>query len=86
MRFDGVLGGSVEPLDTKMLFDPLEEQFNLPATAIKFGDSQRSRIQAGIAEDPEILKAVELLNSKETVYSILNGSYKGETIFAFYTH
>ncbi|HBH47024.1 MAG TPA: peptidase S41 [Bacteroidales bacterium] len=44
---------------------------------------QKGRIIAGIHDDPEIIKAVEILNDNEAMLSILNGSYDGETIFAF---
>ena len=35
LALDGVLGGAEEPLDAKMLLDPLEEQLDLPAALIK---------------------------------------------------
>ena len=31
LSFHGILGISVEGLDSQVLFDPFEEQFNLPA-------------------------------------------------------
>ena len=40
LGFDGVLGGTEEDFDTKMLFDPFEKQLDLPPAAIKFGDGQ----------------------------------------------
>src|SRR5271169_2546935 len=40
LRLDGVVGGSVERLDPQVLFDPLEEQFYLPAAAVELGDGQ----------------------------------------------
>ena len=36
-----VLGSSEERLDAKMLLDPPEEQFDLPALPIELGDGQR---------------------------------------------
>lgn len=36
----GILGGAVEGLDAQVLFDPFEEQFDLPATAVQFGNGQ----------------------------------------------
>jgi hypothetical protein len=36
----GVLGSAVEILDAQVLFDPLEEQFDLPTAAIELGNSQ----------------------------------------------
>ena len=43
-----VLGGSVESLDVKVLFNPLEEQFYLPPFAGQFCDhSEWSRMELG---------------------------------------
>ena len=47
---------------------------------------QKGRIEAGIGNDPEITKAIDILSDKETMMSILHGSYEGETVFAFMTH
>ena len=38
LGFHRILGGSVEGLDAKMLLDPLEEKFYLPATSVEFCD------------------------------------------------
>jgi hypothetical protein len=35
LSFDGVFGGAEKRFDTKMLFDPLEEQLDLPAQAVE---------------------------------------------------
>ena len=40
LGFDSILGGSVKRFDSKVLFDPFEEQLDLPATSKQFGDSQ----------------------------------------------
>jgi hypothetical protein len=37
LSFHGVRRCSVKPFDTQVLFDPLEEEFDLPSTAIQFG-------------------------------------------------
>ena len=34
----GVLRSAVEGLDSQMLFDPFEEEFNVPTAAVKLGD------------------------------------------------
>ena len=39
MSFDRVLGSAIERLDSKVLFDPFEEQLDLPATL----EEQRNR-------------------------------------------
>jgi len=41
LRLDGVLRGAEETLDPQMLLDPFEEEFDLPATAVEFGDGER---------------------------------------------
>ena len=38
LRLDGILAGSQKSLDTQMLLDPFEEQFDLPALLIKCRD------------------------------------------------
>jgi len=35
-----IFGGAIEGLDSKVLFDPLEEQLDLPATLVDLGDGQ----------------------------------------------
>ena len=37
----GVLRCAVEGFDSQMLFDPFEEEFAVPAAAVKLGDLQR---------------------------------------------
>jgi hypothetical protein len=37
----GVLRCAVEGIDSQMLFDPFEEEFDIPAAAVKLGDLQR---------------------------------------------
>ena len=39
----GVLARTVEGFDAQMLFDPFEEQFDLPAATIQLGDCQGGR-------------------------------------------
>lgn len=46
---------------------------------------QKGRVEAGLSSDPEITKALEIVSDKDAVASILNGSYDGATVFAFYT-
>ena len=41
LRVNGVLGGPVEGLDVKMLFDPFEKEFNLPPLAVQFCNGER---------------------------------------------
>ena len=41
LRFDRILGGAIEGLDSKMLLDPFEEQFDLPSGLVQQRDGQR---------------------------------------------
>ena len=41
LGFDGVFAGSQKGFDAQMLFDPLEEQFDLPALLVQRGDQFR---------------------------------------------
>jgi len=40
LGFYSVLGCAVEPLDSQMLFDPFEEQFDLPTTFVERTNSE----------------------------------------------
>ena len=40
LRFDGVLAVAQELLDAQVLFDPFEEQFDLPAVLVQGSDRQ----------------------------------------------
>ena len=46
LSFDGVLRSAVKGLDAQVLFDPFEEQFNMPATTVQFCDdvSRKSEV------------------------------------------
>ena len=43
LGFYRIFGSAVECLDTEMLFDPFEEQFDLPLAFVEFGDGQRRK-------------------------------------------
>ena len=45
LRFDGVLAGPIERFDSKMLLDPLEEQFDLPSGLVELANGQRRQRQ-----------------------------------------
>ncbi len=47
---------------------------------------QKGRIEASIQDDPEVSKAIEILNQDKIVSEILHGTYVGETVFAVSTH
>jgi len=40
LSLDGILGGPIKRFDTKMLFDPFEEDLDLPATLKQFANDQ----------------------------------------------
>ena len=52
LRLDGVDRGPVERLDAKVLLDPLEEQFDLPAALVQLGDHE-CRQQEVVREEHE---------------------------------
>ena len=41
LSLHGIVAGAIKGLDAKVLLDPLEEQFDLPATSIQLSDGQR---------------------------------------------
>jgi hypothetical protein len=41
LGLDGIFGRTIKGFDPEMLFDPLEKQFDLPATVVKLCDGQR---------------------------------------------
>lgn len=47
---------------------------------------QKGRIEAGLQDDPELKKTIEILIEEQSMAEILNGSYVGETIFAVRNH
>jgi hypothetical protein len=42
---DSVRRRAVESLDSQVLFDPLEEKFDLPATLVELRDGQRRQVE-----------------------------------------
>ncbi len=47
---------------------------------------QKGRIEANIQDDPEINKAIDILNEEKAITQILHGTYHGETVYAVSTH
>ena len=62
LSFHGVLGSAVERLDSKILFDPFEEQLDLPATFEK--QSNRQGWQDKVVRQKD--KATMVLDIEET--------------------
>src|SRR5262245_37486485 len=52
---------AIESLDSQMLFDPPEEQFDLPATLIELGNGQRRQLEVVRKKDesPLVLSIVK---------------------------
>ena len=51
LGLDGVVGGAMEGLDSEMLPDPFEEQFDLPSVLVPPGDGQGR--QVGVVGDED---------------------------------
>ncbi len=51
LGFHGVFRCAVETLDSQVLLDPLEEQFNMPAAAVKVGDGHGRKREVVCDED-----------------------------------
>jgi hypothetical protein len=62
LSLDGILAGAVEPLDPKILFDLLEEQFDLPAATIQLRNGQRRQVEVVCEKDqiPLVFGIVDL--------------------------
>ena len=61
LRPHGVFRGSIERLDSQVLFDPAEEKFHLPAKFVELGDRQRGQkeIVCQKGQVPIVLPVVE---------------------------
>ena len=77
LRVHCILGGPVESLDVQMLFDPFEEQLNLPTFTVQFRDGQwvfNYKVVGQETIDFTRLKPVSLIVSSErTPESLLTG-------------
>ena len=74
LRLHGVLGCAVERLDPKMLLNPLEEEFNLPATTVDLGNGQRRKLKM-IGKEHQTMPGfgVDVFNASESVGIALGG-------------
>src|SRR5207248_1362002 len=61
LRLHRILGGAEERFDAKVLLDPFEEEFDLPATAIQRGDSERRQGEV-IGEHDQRLPRLQVLD------------------------
>ena len=62
LGFDGVLGGAVKGLDTQVLLDPFEEQFDSPPAFVESADGL-SRQGELIAEEDELFAGLRVMES-----------------------
>lgn len=82
MSFDRVFGGAEERFDAQMLFDPLEEQLDLPTTAVKLGDGQCRQCEV-VGEKDQSLCGLGIFEPYppewliETLARIEDGEYDG---------
>ena len=66
MRLQGVHRSAVEFLDAEMLFDPFEEQLDLPTPAIQLGDSQWWQVEVvGKKDDTFLRLRIEVTNAAQ---------------------
>ena len=81
LGFDRVLRSAEERLDSKMLFDPLEEQFDLPALTIQLAD--RARGKRGIVGEKDQGLALGVLEADApqrpgiAVMRVIAGKHQG---------
>ena len=67
-----ILGGTIESLDAKMLFDPFEEEFYLPATPVELCDGLRREREVVAKKRQAFLGlSVEVLDASESFRIIL---------------
>ena len=84
LRFYGVLRGAVELLDSEVLLDPFEEQFDLPARLVQFADRRRRRAEQVGQEDqrlpgPGVFEA----DSAQGVGNMMNKSDVGASDYVY---
>ena len=85
LRLDGVFGGSVKGFDPKMLFDPLEEQLDLPPAFVDLGNGQgRQREVVGQEDKSSVLFEVVEADTPQFFGIILAGveAVKGNNLVA----
>ena len=74
LRLDGVLAVAQKLLDAKVLFDPLEEQFDLPTILVKCGDCQRGQNKI-VGQEDESLFCLGIFetNAAQILWVMLSG-------------
>lgn len=65
LRVHGVLGRAVESPNVKMLLDPFEEQFYLPAFTVEFRNSQRIVNRKVVGQKSDILFQSQSLHTQQ---------------------
>ena len=69
-----IFGSTVEGLDSQMLLDPLEEEFDLPAALVKFcnGECRQSEV-VGQKNNPSFLFGIVETDASELFRKVLLG-------------
>ena len=76
LRLDGVLAVAQELLDSQMLLDPFEEQFDLPAVLVECCDSQRGQDKI-VGQEYERLATLDIFESNASqVLRVMLGGVK----------
>ena len=79
LGLDGVLGSSVERLDAQVLFDPFEEELDLPAGFVELADGQRGQIELIGQEDQALVDlGIEVANASQRVWVIFGSQWTGQ--------
>jgi len=71
LRLHGVLARSQKSFDTQVLFDPLEEQFHLPATLVQSGDGQRRQRRIVGQEHESLARFWILVSNAPQMFGII---------------
>src|SRR6185369_14547240 len=66
LSLQSILGSTVERLDSQMLFDPFEEEFDLPSAAIELRDNRgRKREVVGQEDKPIVVDRIVETNATQ---------------------
>ena len=74
LSFDGVFRGAEEGLDSQVLFDPFEEQLDLPAAFVEFGNGEcRQGEVVGEEYEGVVSFGVVILDAAQVVRVVAEG-------------
>lgn len=78
LGFDCVLGATKEAFDPQMLFDPFEEQFDLPSLAVQFADGQSRQLHVIGQEGIGSVVVVAIADTTQLLRLFLPGTFEFE--------